>query len=223
MFERFTERARQVVVLAQEEARSFGHNYIGTEHILLGLLREEEGLAAKVLNDLGLTYLSAVDDVERITGSLGESPKGQIPFTPRGKKVFENSLRESLSLGQNYIGTEHILLGLVRETDGVALRILLDHDISSEDVRNAVIRELSGPAQRKKEIEEQNRQWQKQHKTEAESSKKDGLDESEVRSTRGLEITICGDLTLLVGRDTFGRLKVLIKNPSDLPLTISEK
>src|SRR6058998_2601531 len=135
MFERFTERARQVVVLAQEEARTLKHNYIGTEHILLGLLREEEGLAARVV---------------RIVGSGEEVTSGQIPFTPRAKKVLELALREALSLGHNYIGTEHILLGLVRENEGVAARILLDFDADSEKIRNEVIRMLSGPGSRQR-------------------------------------------------------------------------
>jgi ATP-dependent Clp protease ATP-binding subunit ClpC len=128
MFERFTERARQVVVLAQEEARTLKHNYIGTEHILLGLLREEEGLAARVLESLDITVERVRAQVVRIVGSGEEVTSGQIPFTPRAKKVLELALREALSLGHNYIGTEHILLGLVRENEGVAARILLDFD-----------------------------------------------------------------------------------------------
>jgi hypothetical protein len=145
MFERFTERARQVVVLAQEEARALTHNYIGTEHILLGLLREEEGLAARVLESLGITVERVRAQVVRIVGSGEEVTSGQIPFTPRAKKVLELALREALSLGHNYIGTEHILLGLVRENEGVAARILLDFDADSEKVRNQVVRMLSGP------------------------------------------------------------------------------
>ncbi|HEV7847135.1 MAG TPA: Clp protease N-terminal domain-containing protein, partial [Thermoleophilaceae bacterium] len=148
MFERFTERARQVVVLAQEEARILKHNYIGTEHILLGLLREEEGLAARVLESLDITVERVRAQVVRIVGSGEEVTSGQIPFTPRAKKVLELALREALSLGHNYIGTEHILLGLVRENEGVAARILLDFDADSEKIRNEVIRMLSGPGGR---------------------------------------------------------------------------
>src|SRR6187397_422510 len=148
MFERFTERARQVVVLAQEEARTLKHNYIGTEHILLGLLREEEGLAARVLESLDITTERVRSQVVRIVGSGEEVTSGQIPFTPRAKKVLELALREALSLGHNYIGTEHILLGLVRENEGVAARILLDFDADSEKIRNEVIRMLSGPGGR---------------------------------------------------------------------------
>src|ERR671935_1356274 len=145
MFERFTERARQVVVLAQEEARTLKHNYIGTEHILLGLLREEEGLAARVLESLDITVERVRAQVVRIVGSGEEVTSGQIPFTPRAKKVLELALREALSLGHNYIGTEHILLGLVRENEGVAARILLDFDADAEKIRNEIIRMLFGP------------------------------------------------------------------------------
>jgi hypothetical protein len=148
VFERFTERARQVVVYAQEEARALRHDYIGTEHILLGLLREQEGLAARVLESFDLTVERVRGQVVRIVGSGEEVTSGQIPFTPRAKKVFEMALRESLSLGHNYIGTEHILLALVRENEGVGARILLDFDADPERVRNEVRRMLSGPAGR---------------------------------------------------------------------------
>jgi ATP-dependent Clp protease ATP-binding subunit ClpC len=146
VFERFTERAKQVVVLAQDEARALRHNYIGTEHILLGLLREEEGLAARVLESLDITVEEVRAQVARIIGP-GDEPivSGQIPFTPRAKKVLELSLREALSLKHNYIGTEHILLGLVRENEGVAARILLDFDADAEKIRNEIMRVLSGP------------------------------------------------------------------------------
>ncbi len=142
MFERFTERARQVVVLAQEEARTLKHNYIGTEHILLGLLREEEGLAARVLESLDITVERVRAQVVRIVGSGEEVTSGQIPFTPRAKKVLELALREALSLGHDYIGTEHILLGLVRENEGLAVRILLGFDVDADTIRNEVIRML---------------------------------------------------------------------------------
>src|ERR1044071_6006851 len=148
LFERFTERARQVVVLAQDEARALKHNYIGTEHILLGLLREEEGLAALVLESLDITVEEVRAQVVRIVGQGDEVTTGQIPFTPRAKKVLELALREALSLGHNYIGTEHILLGLVRENEGVAARILLDFDADAEKIRNEIIRMLSGPGRR---------------------------------------------------------------------------
>jgi len=158
MFERFTEWARQVVVLAQEEARILKHNYIGTEHILLGLLREEEGLAARVLESLDITVERVRAQVVRIVGSGEEVTSGQIPFTPGAKKVLELALREALSLGHNYIGTEHILLGLVRENEGVAARILLDFDADSEKIRNEVIRMLSGPGGRQRSGAQSGRQ-----------------------------------------------------------------
>ena len=149
VFERFTERARQVAVLAQEEARTLRHDNIGTEHLLLGLLREDEGLAARVLESLGITPERVRGQVVRITGSGEEETSGQIPFTPRAKKVLEMALREALSLGHNYIGTEHILLAIARENEGVASRILLDFDVDAEKIRNGVIRMVSSPANRR--------------------------------------------------------------------------
>ena len=145
MFEGFTGRARQVVLYAQEEVRGFGHDHIGTEHILLGLLRQEEGLAARVLEYFGLTVERVREQVVQIVGP-GEAalPSGQIPFTPRAKRVLETAPREALSLGQNITNTEHILLGLVRENDGVASRILLDLDVDPERIRNQVIRMSAG-------------------------------------------------------------------------------
>src|SRR5207253_1399764 len=142
MFERFTERARQVVVLAQDEARALKHNYIGTEHLLLGLLREKEGLGARVLESLGVRLPAVRDEVERIIGQGDEVGAGQIPFTPRSKKVLELSLREALAFGHSYIGTEHLLLGIVAEGEGVACRILLGFGASSEAVREGVVRAL---------------------------------------------------------------------------------
>jgi ATP-dependent Clp protease ATP-binding subunit ClpA len=145
MFERFTERARQVVVLAQDEARALRHNYIGTEHLLLGLLREEEGIATRLLESFDVTVEEVRAQVARIVGQGDEVTTGQIPFTPRAKKVLELSLREALSLRHNYIGTEHVLLGLVRENEGVAAQILRDADADADTIRDEVIRLLSGP------------------------------------------------------------------------------
>jgi ATP-dependent Clp protease ATP-binding subunit ClpA len=142
VFERFTERARQVVVYAQDEARALKHNYIGTEHLLLGLLREEEGPAARVLEGLDITVEELRAQIARIVGEGEQAPSGQIPFTPNAKKVLELSLREALSLGHNYIGTEHVLLGLARLNKGVAARILLDFDADAEKVRAEVLRAL---------------------------------------------------------------------------------
>jgi len=145
VFERFTERAREVVVLAQGEARALKHNYIGTEHLLLGLLREEEGLAARVLASLDVDVEDVRADVARIVGMGDEIATGQIPFTPRAKKVLELSMREALHLGHEYIGTEHVLLGLVRENEGVGARILLDFGVDAEALRHEIIDMLSGP------------------------------------------------------------------------------
>jgi ATP-dependent Clp protease ATP-binding subunit ClpC len=144
VFERFTEPARQVVVLGQDEARALKHNYIGTEHLLLGLLRQEEGGAARALESLDVTLEEARAQVARIIGQGDEVTGGQVPFTPRAKKVLELAMREALSLGHNYIGPEHILLGLVREGEGVAARILVDFDVTADAVRNAVIATLGG-------------------------------------------------------------------------------
>jgi ATP-dependent Clp protease ATP-binding subunit ClpC len=151
VFERFTERARQVVVYAQDEARTLRHNYIGTEHLLLGLLREDEGLAARALGSLGVRLEEVRAQVARIIGQGGEVTTGQIPFTPRAKKVLELALREAHSLAHNYIGTEHVLLGIVRENEGVAARILLDRGADAETVRAEVIGMLGDPAYRYQE------------------------------------------------------------------------
>ena len=142
MFERFTDRARRVVVLAQEEARMLNHNYIGTEHILLGLIHEGEGVAAKALESLGISLEAVRQQVEEIIGQGQEAPSGHIPFTPRAKKVLELSLREALQLGHNYIGTEHILLGLIREGEGVAAQVLVKLGADLNRVRQQVIQLL---------------------------------------------------------------------------------
>jgi ATP-dependent Clp protease ATP-binding subunit ClpC len=144
MFERFTDRARRVVVLAQEEARMLNHNYIGTEHILLGLIHEGEGVAAKALESLGISLEAVRSQVEEIIGQGQQAPSGHIPFTPRAKKVLELSLREALQLGHNYIGTEHILLGLIREGEGVAAQVLVKLGADLNRVRQQVIQLLSG-------------------------------------------------------------------------------
>src|SRR6187401_3411879 len=144
MFERFTDRARRVVVLAQEEARMLNHNYIGTEHILLGLIHEGEGVAAKSLESLGISLEGVRSQVEEIIGQGQQAPSGHIPFTPRAKKVLELSLREALQLGHNYIGTEHILLGLIREGEGVAAQVLVKLGAELTRVRQQVIQLLSG-------------------------------------------------------------------------------
>src|SRR5450759_655187 len=144
MFERFTEKARRVVVYAQEEARMLNQNYIGTEHLLLGLIREQDGIAAKALESLSISLEDVHQQVEELIGRGTYVPTGHIPFTPRAKKVLELSLREALQLGHNYIGTEHILLGLIREGEGVAAQVLLNLGADLDKVRSAVIQLLSG-------------------------------------------------------------------------------
>src|SRR5881296_1556124 len=143
MFERFTERARQVVVLAQEEARLLKHNYIGTEHILLGLVHEGEGIAAQAIESLGISLGAVRREVEDIIGRGQEFPTGHIPFTPRAKKVLELSLREALQLKHNYIGTEHILLGVLREGEGVGATVLVKLGLGLEEARQRVIELLA--------------------------------------------------------------------------------
>jgi ATP-dependent Clp protease ATP-binding subunit ClpC len=144
MFEKFTDKARRVVVLAQEEAKLLNHNYIGTEHILLGLIHEGEGVAAKALESLGINLDAVRDQVQEIIGQGQQAPSGHIPFTPRAKKVLELSLREALQLGHSYIGTEHLLLGLIREGEGVAAQVLTRLGADTNRVRQQVIQLLSG-------------------------------------------------------------------------------
>jgi ATP-dependent Clp protease ATP-binding subunit ClpC len=146
VFQRFSDRARRVVVLAQEEARMLNHNYIGTEHILLGLIQEGEGVAAKALESMGISLEAVRNQVEEIIGRGSSAPSGHIPFTPRAKKVLELSLREALQLGHNYIGTEHILLGLIREGEGVAAQVLTKLGADLDRVRNQVVQLLTGAA-----------------------------------------------------------------------------
>ena len=138
MFERFTDRARRVVVLAQEEARLLNHNYIGTEHILLGLIHESEGIAARALTALDISLEAVRGEVTEIVGQGQSAPTGHIPFTPRAKKVLELSLREALQFGHNYIGTEHILLGLIREGEGVGAEVLQRLGADLNRVRQSV-------------------------------------------------------------------------------------
>ena len=153
MFERFTEQARRVVVLAQDEARMLDHNYIGTEHILLGLIHEGHGLAARALESLGISLAVVRQQVEEIIGrGQQQPPSGHIPFTPRAKKVLELSLREALQLGHTYIGTEHILLGLIREGDGVAAQVLVGVGVDLNRARQQVIQLVAGRAEPQEEV-----------------------------------------------------------------------
>jgi ATP-dependent Clp protease ATP-binding subunit ClpC len=152
VFERFTDRSRRVLVLAQEEARLLNHSFIGTEHLLLGLIQEGEGLAAKALAALGVTLQGARAKVEESLGPLDSLPSGSPPFTPRAKKVLELALRESLQLGHHYIGTEHLLLGLVREGEGVAASVLISLGADLGRVRQQVVQLMSGTAQEEPSI-----------------------------------------------------------------------
>ena len=144
MFERFTDRARRVIVLAQEEARTLQHNYIGTEHLLLGLIREGEGVAAKALASKGVTLDDTRKQVEEMIGKGNASPNGHIPFTPHARQVLELSLREALQLGHSYIGTEHILLGLIHEGEGVGTQVLIKMDVNLGELRSATIDLIRG-------------------------------------------------------------------------------
>jgi ATP-dependent Clp protease ATP-binding subunit ClpC len=144
MFERFTDRARRVVVLAQEEARRLDHSYIGTEHLLLGLLREGDGVAARALSAMRISLDEVRREIEEIIGRGSQAPSGHIPFTPRAKKVLELSLREAQQLGHTYIGTEHLLLGLIREGEGVAAQVLVTLGADLDRVRQQVVQLLRG-------------------------------------------------------------------------------
>ena len=220
MFERFTERARQVVVLAQEEARTLKHNYIGTEHVLLGLLREEEGLAARVLESLDITAEKVRSQVVRIVGSGEEVTSGQIPFTPRAKKVLELALREALSLGHNYIGTEHILLGLIRENEGVAARILLDFDADADKIRNEVIRMLSGPGGRRQGSGAKSGEGRSEGSSEGKKSSK-LLDQFGRNLTK---LAADGKLDPVVGRETEVEriMQILSRRTKNNPVLVGE-
>ena len=161
MFERFTDRARRVVVLAQEEARGFNHNYIGTEHLLLGLLAEGEGIAAQTLASLGVTSDRTRLDIDERIGYGSEAPKGHIPFTPRAKKVLELSLRESLKHKHGYIGTEHVLLGLVREGEGVAAQILMTRVVGGLEAVERQVFDVLGMSGAIEEARERSSRWQR--------------------------------------------------------------
>lgn len=152
MFERFTDRARRIMVLAQDEARLLNHNYLGTEHLLLGLIAEGEGTAARALTKLGLTTEKLRDQVEDIIGSGNTLTVGPPPFTPRGKRVVELAFREALQLGHNYISTEHLLLGIIREGEGVGVQALQKLQVDLVEVRQAVLDELRSYARAEQEI-----------------------------------------------------------------------
>src|SRR5579872_2913377 len=179
MFERFTNRARHVVVLAQEEARLLQHNYIGTEHILLGLLGEPEGIAAKALDRFGMTREATREEVRGIIGTGTAAPSGHIPFTPRAKKTLELALREALQLHHNYIGTEHILLGVIREGDGVGARVLQNHAPDLQVIRAAVLDLLpAGQAEVGR-----GRRWLRRHSPASPDEPGEAAQSAEIRTT----------------------------------------
>ncbi|MHA6798088.1 ATP-dependent Clp protease ATP-binding subunit [Bounagaea algeriensis] len=214
MFERFTDRARRVVVLAQEEARMLNHNYIGTEHILLGLIHEGEGVAAKALESLGIALEGVRQQVEEIIGQGQQAPSGHIPFTPRAKKVLELSLREALQLGHNYIGTEHILLGLIREGEGVAAQVLVKLGADLNRVRQQVLQLLSG--------------YQGKEPTETGSSRSEGTPSSSlVLDQFGRNLTQNareGNLDPVIGREKEVEriMQVLSRRTKNNPVLIGE-
>lgn len=150
MYERFTERARQVVILAQDEAHALKHNFVGTEHLLLGLIREEEGIAARVLTELGFDCDLVRGRVIELAGVGEEAATGQVPMTPTAKKVCELALREALSLGHNYVGTEHLLLGLLREPSGLGYRITVETGIDIPTIQQEILRTLNAGAKKRK-------------------------------------------------------------------------
>jgi ATP-dependent Clp protease ATP-binding subunit ClpA len=160
MFEKFTDRARRVIVLAQEEARMLNHNYIGTEHILLGLIHEGQGVAARALESLGISLEDVRQNVVEMIGRGQEAPSGHIPFTPRAKKVLELSLRESQQIGHEYIGTEHILLGLIREGEGVAAQVLVKLGADLNRVRQQVLQLVRGRAAEEADETEAGGRWE---------------------------------------------------------------
>jgi ATP-dependent Clp protease ATP-binding subunit ClpA len=209
MFERFTDRARLTVVHAQDEARELQHNYIGTEHVLLGLLDEPGGVAAVALSRFGLDRAVARADVVQIIGPGKKEPSGKIPFTPRAKKTLELSLREALQLGHNYIGTEHILLGLIREGDGVAAQILKKH--SGDDlaaVRQAVLDVLPP------ESEGQGRRWLRRRRAVTGPLRLQSAESGDLRTTPAADASLA-EAARLAGADPVGSHHMLLAAISD--------
>jgi ATP-dependent Clp protease ATP-binding subunit ClpC len=220
MFERFTDRARRVVVLAQEEARMLNHNYIGTEHILLGLIHEGEGVAAKALESMSISLQAVRDQVQDIIGKGQTAPAGHIPFTPRAKKVLELSLREALQLGHNYIGTEHILLGLIREGEGVAAQVLQKLGADLNRVRQQVIQLLSG-------YPGQSGEGQKAGAGVGEGSRQGSSEGSTILDQFGRNLTQAardGDLDPVIGRmrEIERVMQVLSRRTKNNPVLIGE-
>jgi ATP-dependent Clp protease ATP-binding subunit ClpA len=206
MFERFTNRARHVVVLAQEEARRLHHNYIGTEHVLLGLLGEPEGIAARVLEGFGMSLDGTREEVEAIIGIGKRQQTGHIPFTPRAKKTLEYALREALQLHHNYIGTEHILLGVIREGDGVGAKILKQHSADLAPIRTAILDLLlpGVPA-----VGARGRRWLRRFAAAGSGEASEPEEQSELRTTPAADISL-SEAARLAGSQPVGSHHLLL-------------
>jgi ATP-dependent Clp protease ATP-binding subunit ClpA len=206
MFERFTNRARHVVVLAQEEARRLHHNYIGTEHVLLGLLGEPEGLASRALEGFGMSLEGTREEVEAIIGvGKGKAASGHIPFTPRAKKTLEYALREALQLHHNYIGTEHILLGVIREGDGVGAKILKQHSADLAPIRMAVLNLLTTvPAEATR-----GRGWLRRRSAAGPGEASEPGEQAELRTTPAADISL-SEAARLAGSQPVGSHHLLL-------------
>jgi ATP-dependent Clp protease ATP-binding subunit ClpA len=210
MFERFTNRARHVVVLAQEEARRLQHNYIGTEHILLGLLGEPEGIGAKALDRFGMTLTATREEVRDIVGTGPAAPSGHIPFTPRAKKTLELALREALQLHHNYIGTEHILLGVIREGDGVGAQVLRQHAPDLSEIRAAVLDLLpAGQAEAGR-----GRRWLRRHSPVGSDEPGEAAQSAEIRTTPAADTSL-SEAARLAGAQPVGSHHLLLAALAD--------
>jgi len=210
MFERFTNRARHVVVLAQEEARRLQHNYIGTEHILLGLLDEPEGIGAKALDRFGMTLTATREEVRGIVGTGPSAPSGHIPFTPRAKKTLELALREALQLHHNYIGTEHILLGVIREGDGVGAQVLRQHAPDLAAIRAAVLDLLpAGQAETGR-----GRRWLRRHSPAGSDEPGEAAQSAEIRTTPAADNSL-SEAARLAGPQPVGSHHLLLAALAD--------
>jgi ATP-dependent Clp protease ATP-binding subunit ClpA len=212
MFERFTNKARHVVVLAQEEARKLQHNYIGTEHILLGLLGERDGFAFRVLEGFGMTLDGTREEVKAIVGTGTVTPSGHIPFTPRAKKTLELSLREALQLHHNYIGTEHILLGVIREGEGVGAQVLRQHAADLLEVRTAVLDLL--PAAAAAAQAGRGRRWLRRRSAADPLAANDPVEQTELRTTPAADTSL-SEAARLAGSQPVGSHHLLLAALAD--------
>jgi ATP-dependent Clp protease ATP-binding subunit ClpA len=211
MFERFTNKARHVVVLAQEEARRLGHNYIGTEHVLLGLLGETDGYAFRVLESFGMSLAGGREEVKAIVGSGSTAPSGHIPFTPRAKKTLELALREALQLHHNYIGTEHILLGVIREGEGIGAQVIRQH-ADLQEIRTAVLDLL--PAAAAQAQAGRARRWLRRRSAGDPLAANDPAEQTELRTTPAADTSL-SEAARLAGSDPVGSHHLLLAALSD--------